>query len=407
MKIKGTPTTLLPFFQAHSYLPQNNVIQELSYMQIICKKGILYGLATNLTNTIVTTCDCAVEGEGIIIVNVALICDYLSKLPASQKIEIEYHPDKEEVTIECKGAITAKYNMNVPRANNLLGYLKEANGDMEFLDIQDFEHHVDDWQWDAIKGILFVATAQSAARPILSGINISMSEDKQFFELAATDSVRAAILKVDNNGDSSVVKAPTIPKEIIKLLSSFVRLKPEDDGELSFAFIDKGARVRFRFADNARGVVYYVFGLTISGTYPNVRQVFPNGMRCAFRVNKDLLVGCFQRVQKIVKEANYRTTFEFDASGKTLTVISGKTEVGSLRETIKVEDHASPASGIFTVSVSSNYFEDLIKKCASSEVVIDFPDDGGAVALYEAKYNNGDYSINKEIQAIVVSVRNP
>lgn len=404
MKITGTSGLFLPLFQAHSHLSRN-VIDELEYVKIIFEDGKLYSLATDLENSIIAVLeghkDRSVPGD-IIIAHARLVCDYLQKLPPEQKLSILYDEDTNKLTIECISPIKGKYMINGPQDPSLssFSYLEKLRKKTQY---EDFEHHVDEWQWDYIKGLLTSCLPNSSVRPILSGINIRMSEDKQFFELASTDSVRAAVLKIDNNGDKHVLNSPTMQMNVLKILSSIVKLRGESENELTFAFIEKGEMVRFLYTDGVTGVKYYVYGRNMAGEYPNVRSIIPESLRNPFLVSKQLLLGCIARFNRVTKDSLFR--LNIDIQDTMIHLSSGDLEFGNLLETIAVKSFV-PGTSNCSVSVNVKLLEDNVKNTNSDYIVLDFPVTGHkSLCVYATTRRDDEYVINEEVVSVLMLLK--
>ena len=214
----------------------------------------------------------------------------------------------------------------------------------------------------ALKGTLF-ASSGDEAKQRLTGVHLSFTDKN--LEAAATDGHRLAVLQVEDalqaaadasQGDESVF-AVTLParslREVERLMAGW---RSEDPISL---FCDRG-QVVFLAADQM------VTSRTLEGTYPNYRQLIPDGFSRTLTMDRRALVGALERIAVLADQHNNVVKFSSQPESGVVLISADAQDVGSGSESLAAELSGDAIQIAFNV----RYMLDGLKAMAGDRVVL-------------------------------------
>jgi len=214
----------------------------------------------------------------------------------------------------------------------------------------------------ALKGTLF-ASSGDEAKQLLTGVHLSFTDKN--LEAAATDGHRLAVLQVEDalqaaadasQGDESVF-AVTVParslREVERLMAGW---RSEDPISL---FCDRG-QVVFLAADQM------VTSRTLEGTYPNYRQLIPDGFSRTLTMDRRALVGALERIAVLADQHNNVVKFSSQPESGVVLISADAQDVGSGSESLAAELSGDAIQIAFNV----RYMLDGLKAMAGDRVVL-------------------------------------
>ena len=214
----------------------------------------------------------------------------------------------------------------------------------------------------ALKGTLF-ASSGDEAKQLLTGVHLSFTDKN--LEAAATDGHRLAVLQVEDalqaaadasQGDESVF-AVTLParslREVERLMAGW---RSEDPISL---FCDRG-QVVFLAADQM------VTSRTLEGTYPNYRQLIPDGFSRTLTMDRRALVGALERIAVLADQHNNVVKFSSQPESGVVLISADAQDVGRGFESLAAELSGDAIQIAFNV----RYMLDGLKAMAGDRVVL-------------------------------------
>ena len=219
----------------------------------------------------------------------------------------------------------------------------------------------------ALKGTLF-ASSSDEAKQLLTGVHLSFRQ--RTVEAAATDGHRLAVLEVDDalegapvasavedsdNGDMGF--AVTLParslREVERLVSGWRSEEPVS------LFCDRG-QVVFLAADQM------VTSRTLEGTYPNYRQLIPDGFTRTFALDRRGLVAALERIAVLADQHNNVVKFSSQPEDGLVQLTADAQDVGSGSESLPAQLSGEATEIAFNV----RYLLDGLKAMSCDRVVL-------------------------------------
>lgn len=282
-----------------------------------------------------------VDTTGEIVVSGRYIYEIIRKLP-DEIINLE------EV-IDSKLYITTKNS----------SFTLNCSNTSEFPDLElEFNQHPIILNQKLFKTIInqtSFATSVSETRPVLTGINFKIEEDK--LECTATDSYRLAVKKItlDNKAvENSNIIIPT------KNLNELVKLMTEDEEKLEMhIFANKAV---FKFNEIT------MMTRLISGTYPDTSKLIPETYELTMKVKYDEIYSAIDRASLLTDESD-KNTIKFNTENDIALISSNIPEIGNVEEKIAVEK--SNDSEI-KIAFNSKFMMDAIRSLESEEIELMF-----------------------------------
>ena len=218
---------------------------------------------------------------------------------------------------------------------------------------------------EALKGTLF-ASSGDEAKQLLTGVHLQFRQ--QVLEAAATDGHRLAVLEVDNvvqdqsepstNPDSDEdTFAVTLParslREVERMMAGW------RTGEPVSLFCDRG-QVVFLASDQM------VTSRTLEGTYPNYRQLIPDGFSRSLGLDRRALIASLERIAVLADQHNNVVKFITEPDKGMVQISADAQDVGSGSESLP----ANLSGEALQIAFNVRYLLDGLKAMAVDRVVL-------------------------------------
>ena len=213
----------------------------------------------------------------------------------------------------------------------------------------------------ALKGTLF-ASSSDEAKQLLTGVHLRFND--RSLEAAATDGHRLAVLQVDDalqvaaeGADDESTFEVTLParslREVERLMNGW---RSEDPVSL---FCDRG-QVVFLAADQM------VTSRTLEGTYPNYRQLIPDGFSRSLAMDRRGLIAALERIAVLADQHNNVVKFSTQPDQGVVQLSADAQDVGSGSESLAAELTGDAIQIAFNV----RYLLDGLKATAGDRVIL-------------------------------------
>ena len=213
----------------------------------------------------------------------------------------------------------------------------------------------------ALKGTLF-ASSSDEAKQLLTGVHLRFND--RSLEAAATDGHRLAVLQVDDalqvaaeGADDESTFAVTLParslREVERLMNGW---RSEDPVSL---FCDRG-QVVFLAADQM------VTSRTLEGTYPNYRQLIPDGFSRSLAMDRRGLIAALERIAVLADQHNNVVKFSTQPDQGVVQLSADAQDVGSGSESLAAELTGDAIQIAFNV----RYLLDGLKATVGDRVIL-------------------------------------
>ena len=305
----------------------------------------------DLSLGIQTSLAASVETSGAITLPARLLGEIVSRLSSDSPLTLTTEESGEQVQLN---SLSGSYQMrgmpaddypDLPMVESGLTLKLQASGLVQ-----------------ALKGTLF-ASSGDEAKQLLTGVHLSFTDTN--LEAAATDGHRLAVLQVDNalqaaaegtEGESAAF-AVTLParslREVERLVAGW---RSEDPISL---FCDRG-QVVFLAADQM------VTSRTLEGTYPNYRQLIPDGFSRTLTMDRRALVGALERIAVLADQHNNVVKFSSQPDSGVVLISADAQDVGSGSESLAAELSGDAIQIAFNV----RYMLDGLKAMAGDRVAL-------------------------------------
>ena len=298
-----------------------------------------------------TSLAASVETSGAITLPARLLGEIVSRLASDSPLTLTTEESGEQVQLN---SLSGSYQMrgmpaddypDLPMVESGLTLKLQASGLVQ-----------------ALKGTLF-ASSSDEAKQLLTGVHLSFTDTN--LEAAATDGHRLAVLQVDDalqaaaegtEGESAAF-AVTLParslREVERLVAGW---RSEDPISL---FCDRG-QVVFLAADQM------VTSRTLEGTYPNYRQLIPDGFSRTLTMDRRALVGALERIAVLADQHNNVVKFSSQPESGVVLISADAQDVGSGSESLAAELSGDAIQIAFNV----RYMLDGLKAMAGDRLVL-------------------------------------
>lgn len=208
------------------------------------------------------------------------------------------------------------------------------------------------------------AVSTQETRPILTGINFKINEDK--LECIATDSYRLAkkhvILGQKVEEDVNIV----IPgKNLIEL----TKILEENDANIEMHVFSN--KVLFKFDDTLFQT------RVLSGTFPDVDRLIPASFELEVKANANEFYNVIDRAALLTSEKD-KNIVKFECVGNEVIVSSNSPEIGRVEEKMSVEKNAETD---IKIAFSSKFMMDALRTVESLDVVLCFNNDVNPIII--------------------------
>lgn len=232
------------------------------------------------------------------------------------------------------------------------------------LDLEDTKNPIvlNPVTFKSIVNQTFFCTSISETRPLLTGINFKLNNDK--LEVIATDSYRLARkqieLKDKYESDFNIV----IPSKNLVELSRIL----DDDKENVYLHIFSN-KVLFKY----KNIIF--LSRLISGTYPVSSSIIPSNFNIDIECDYNELYDMIDRASLLTSDKD-KNTIKLTLNNRELTISSNSPEIGKVEEKIEIEN-----DGAIAISFSSKYMLEAIKSFNSEKVHILMNNDNSPIIV--------------------------
>ena len=211
----------------------------------------------------------------------------------------------------------------------------------------------------------YFATSQNESRPLLTGINFIISNNK--LEVMATDSYRLSKKEItlDTNIENDInVVIPA--KNLVELSKMMV-----DDDILEIHLFNN--KVLFKY----KNIIF--LSRLLSGDYPATAKIIPTefmiNITCDFSTFFDMI----DRASLLTSDKD-KNIIKLELTTENLIVSSNSPEIGKVEEKIKM-----PSEKSIKISFSSKYMLEAIKSFNQDTITICMNDDSSPIVIKSSK----------------------
>ena len=264
--------------------------------------------------------------------------------------------DNIKVLISCG---KSEFNLNCMDANEFPNLNLEEQKEPIILRKTEFKNLIN-------KTSFAVSTQET--RPILTGINFVIKEDK--LECISTDSYRLA--------KKSVTLPTKITEEVNviipgKNLIELTKIIEEEDDDIQMHIFSN--KVLFKF-DNT------LFQTRVlSGTFPDVNRLIPDSFEVEIKVNASEFYNVIDRAALLTSEKD-KNIVKFECENNEVIISSNSPEIGKVEEEIDVEKNND---NNIKIAFSSKYMMDALRTIESKDVILCFNTDIKPIIIKDAK----------------------
>lgn len=296
----------------------------------------------------------SVEAVGSTVIQGKYILEIIRKLEG-RIVNIELL-DGIKVLISCGNS---EFNLNCMEANEFPNLNMEEKKEPIIIKKEEFKNLIN-------KTSFAVSTQET--RPILTGINFKINEDK--LECIATDSYRLAkkyVTLPEKIGEDVNIVIPG--KNLIEL----TKILEENNNDIEMhVFTNK---VLFKF-DNT------LFQTRVlSGTFPDVDRLIPASFALEIKANASEFFNVIDRAALLTSEKD-KNIVKFECENKEVIVSSNSPEIGRVEEKINVEKNNEQN---IKIAFSSRFMMDALKTVESKNVVLKFNNDVQPIIVLDDK----------------------
>ena len=311
----------------------------LANIKISAEKGQLSLSATNLEVAITHTTKGKIETEGSVTVPARLLYDFISQLPKSSVVDLNFTKTKLQLSAGSYSShIQGASAEDFPALPTLTGTttLTVPAGELKA----------------ALVRTLLVAS-HDETRPMLGGIYMHSVDG--VVALAATDGYRLAEAVLPQEGVTQI--NGVVPSQTLQDVLRIIQDNDSDD-------------VTLQFAEGQFGVMCGETTLVsrlIEGSYPQYRQLIPASSEVNVVVDRQELLTATKLAGLFARESGGSITFSASETDKTATVSSVASQVGDNTSTL-----SGKIKGSGEVVVNSRYLTDALGCFDTKEVSVRF-----------------------------------
>lgn len=316
---------------------------------------ISYNLEMGMKKEIYAKC----EEEGDIVINARLLSDILRRMNG---LQVEITADN-------------KLNCNIKSGEATFDIMGMAANDFPEMpsvtEAKGFEVSGKTLQ-EMVKGTIFAAAQNEGAKPILTGVNISLKDD--YIQLVAIDGYRLAIRKEKN--ENSEETEFTISS---KALGEAVKLIDEEVENIKIFVSDR------LISFNING--YSFISRLIDGEFVNYKKTIPSEYTQKVVVNTRELINTIERVSLLISES-FSTPVRCYFNELNV-VFTCATTMGRATETFNVKLEGSS----FEIGLNSRYLLEALKASESENIQILFNGPNAGVLILPIESDEFKYMI--------------
>jgi DNA polymerase-3 subunit beta len=295
--------------------------------------------------------------EGSIVLDAKYFPDIIRKLP-EETVEIEMD---EQLKVTVRSG-KAKFNLNGqdPDEYPLIPELQTDDG---------FEISTTSLKALIKQTVFAVATMES--RPILTGVQIKLLENKLTF--SATDSHRLAMQEISIPESQTEITSLVIPGKSLNELNKIL-MDSDETVEISVT----NNQILFRTKN------LYFLSRLLDGKYPETTRLIPEESKTALQIKTKELLHTIDRASLLAKDDHNNVVRLITNDDNSAQITSNSPEVGTVTEDIGIE---SMEGEDLKISFSSKYMMDALKAIDFDEVKIEFT---GAMRPFIIRPVNGE-----------------
>ena len=333
-------------------ISSKNLIPILTGIKFDLKKEGLYLSASDSDISIQTFIDKSeivkIEEEGSVVISGKYIVEIIKKLPDTD-ITIEVI-DGFKMIVQTKGS---EFNLN--------GIDPE---EFPNLDLEETKNPIiiNPVVFKTVINQTFFATSLSETRPLLTGINLKLSDN--LLEVIATDSYRLALKKIKLSESYESNFNIVIPGKNLLELSRIV----EDDTQ-NIAIHIFNNKVLFKYKN-----IMFLSRL-ISGTYPVSSAIIPKDFKIDIMCNYMDLYDMIDRASLLTSDKD-KNTIKLSLKDKELTISSNSPEIGKVEEKMAIDNPSE-----ISISFSSKYMLEAIKSFNTEKIHIFMNNDSTPIII--------------------------
>lgn len=371
MKISCTQENLNQGLMVVSHIAyKNSNLPILSNILIKIEDKLLTLAATNLEIGITVQVRSKVEKEGEYSIDAKLFSDYVSFLP-KERIDLELDDDNLKIVCEkqktkIKGQSAIDFPL-IPKIEKTEPYIVSA---------KEFKQ--------AVSEVVF-AVANSEARPEISGVFMSLSQDNII--LTATDSYRLAEKKIKlNNNKNTTERKIIIPvktlNEISRILGIFKDNVSLDDIENMEIYVSEN---QIMFSYNNIDLVSRL----IEGQYPDYTQIIPNSYKTLIKTNVKDLIKIIKTSSLFTKNGINDVKLELNTNEKEITVTSSSSQTGENISKIEADITGEDNNMV----LNFRYLLDGLQNISSNSVILEINNNNSPCVIKSENDNSYIYII--------------
>ena len=215
------------------------------------------------------------------------------------------------------------------------------------------------------------ATSNQESRPILTGINFKIKDDK--LECTATDSYRLAkkIIKLNEEAHENI--NITIPN---KNLMELVKLFNDEDDNIELHIFNN--KIIFKFND----IVF--MSRLINGNFPDTNKLIPEEFLISITCNFNELYNSIDRASLLTTEAE-KNTIKLESNNDCIVISSNIPEIGNVKETVYIKKNTNEN---ITISFNAKYMLDALKSINGEDVELLFNSDIKPIIIKSPNVDN-------------------
>lgn len=316
---------------------------------------VAYNLEMGMKKEIYARC----EEEGDIVINARLLADILRRMNG---LQVEISADS-KLNCNIKSG-EATFDIMGMAATDFPEIPSVAEGNVFSVDGKLLS--------EMVKGTIFAAAQNEGAKPILTGVNISLNNGK--LQLVAIDGYRLAIKKEKTNSDAAVDFTVSS-----KALGEAVKLINEETEEIK---INVSERL-ISFEING----YSFISRLIDGEFVNYKKTIPEGYTQRVVINTRDLINTIERVSLLISES-FSTPVRCYFNELNV-VFTCATTMGRATETFNVKLEGQN----FEIGLNSRYLLEALKACEAENIQILFNGPNAGVLILPVEGDEFKYMI--------------
>lgn len=295
-----------------------------------------------------TSLPASVDTSGAITLPARLFGEIVSRLSSDNPITLTCEEGNEQVELT---SVSGSYRMRAMPAEDFPDLPLVESGTPIRLEAEALVK--------GLRATLF-ASSSDEAKQILTGVHLRL--DQKGLECAATDGHRLAVLclahaSAPTGGDGEEPFAVTVPARSLRELERLLSGRQSDE-PLSL-FCDRG-QVVFLWADQV------LTSRSLDGTYPNYRQLIPEGFNRTISTDRRALVSALERIAVLADQHNNVVKLSADPGLGQLLIQADAQDVGSGSEAVAAEITGEGVQIAFNV----RYLLDGLKAMAADKVLL-------------------------------------